>query len=311
MLRERSIQARACPSRRVSHDELKLGRRGRKQAAQVVFGLGRRRGGGEPVVDRERTRVGDDIARDSPADADGVEALAVDEPVDLDRPRLVAREQGEGGCERVNRVLAHPGAGRVGAAACRAELDAQRAIAAALNDGVRGFAENREVGREQVGVRAREPAEAVELARNLFVVVPHPCHVVGGRVELHREREHDGAATLHVDGSAAVQRAGLVVALEAGRQVVVDGHGVDVARDHDALRAAQARAGDDRVTVAQHLEVRGVDAQGALDRVGEHPLIARDARHIAQRLRQRHNTLVHGQVGGGGLDHGSSVIGPR
>ena len=66
-----------------------------------------------------------------------------------------------------------------------------------------------------------------------------------------------------------------------------------------ALGAAEARARDDRVAVADELEMRGVRAQGRLDRVGERALVGRDARDVAQRRGERDDVVE--EVGGQGL----------
>ena len=102
--------------------------------------------------------VGDDVAGDAAADADRVESLAVGEPVDLDRLGLVRGEPVERGRELVDRVLADPAAGGVRAQPVGAQLDAQVAVAAALDLPVRRLAEDREVAREQVGAVAARAA---------------------------------------------------------------------------------------------------------------------------------------------------------
>ena len=113
---------------------------------------------------------------------------------------------------------------------------------------------------------------------------------------------------LHVDGAAAPEVALAVDGLEAGRQVVVDRHGVEVPGDHDAPLAAEVRARDHGVAVADHLEVRGI-RERLDDEVGEQGLVARDARHVADRLRDRDRVggeVEHGP-GRGGSRHASSL----
>ncbi len=77
------------------------------------------------------------------------------------------------------------------------------------------------------------------------------------------------------------------VAVEPGRQVARERHGVDVAGDHDALGATEVGAGDDRVPVALHLEV-GQRAQRRLDRVGERALVAAHRLDVDEGLGQLH-----------------------
>ena len=140
----------------------------------------------------------------------------------------------------------------MGAAAVGRDVDAEGAVASALDLGVGRLGQDREVGGEQLGPVGGEAAQPVECGLDLLVVVPDPGDVDGRLGELRGEREHDRAAALHVDGAAAPEDA----VLASTRQVVVDRDGVDVARDHDPLCAAEVGAGDDRVAVADHLEVR-------------------------------------------------------
>ena len=204
--------------------------------------------------------------------------------------------------------VAHPAARRVRAHAVGAQLDAEVAVAAALHARVRGLPQDREVAREQVGPVPREPAEPVELGRDLLVVVPHPRDVDGRVDELRGELQLHGDARLHVDGAAPPQVALAVDGLEPRRQVAVDRHGVEVPGDHDAALPAEVRAGHDRVAVADHLEVVGA-RQGLDHEVRQAGLVARHARHVADRPGDRHR--VGGEVerwhGRGGSRHATSL----
>ena len=79
------------------------------------------------------------------------------------------------------------------------------------------------------------------------------------------------------------------------------GHRVDVARDHDPRGRPEVRARDDRVAVADHLEVCDVGQRG-LDGVGELGLVARHRLDVDELPRQ----LERGrpEVEGG---HGASL----
>ena len=173
---------------------------------------------------------------------------------------------------------------------------AQGAVASALHLPVGGLPQNREVGGEQVGARARQTRETVEVRRDLLVVVPEPGDVdagideFGGELQLHRR------APLHVHGPATPEVV-LAVDLDVARgQVRVDRHGVDVPRDRHALRAPEVGARDDRVAVAIDVEVIQRRDRSE-DRVGEGRLVARHAGNVADRS---------GQVDGGGgeVEHG-------
>ena len=80
---------------------------------------------------------------------------------------------------------------------------------------------------------------------------------IAGSVSSAASFEQDRAAGLHVGGAATPQDA---VGIEAGGQVPVHRDGVQVPGDHDPAVAAEVRARDDRVAVAEHLEVREPDA---------------------------------------------------
>ncbi len=89
-------------------------------------------------------------------------------------------------------------------------------------------------------------------------------------------------AGLHVGGAATPQDA---VDIQAGWKVVVHRDGVQVAGDHDTAFAAQLRPRDDRVAVAEHLEVRE-RAQRGLDRIRDRRLVAGDRLDVDQLPRQ-------------------------
>ena len=122
---------------------------------------------------------------------------------------------------------------------------------------VRRLAEDREVGGEEVGARAGEPGQAVEVGVDLLVVVPHPGDVdpgigeLGGELQLHRD------AGLHVDGAAApeVRLAVDRRSSRVGTLPLIGTVSMWPAID-DALRPAEVGARDDRVAVAVDLEVR-------------------------------------------------------
>ena len=68
----------------------------------------------------------------------------------------------------------------MGALAVGGDVDPQRALAAGLDDRVRGLHQDREVGLQQVGVALREQAEAVVLALDLLGLVEDEGHVAVG-----------------------------------------------------------------------------------------------------------------------------------
>ena len=81
---------------------------------------------------------------------------------------------------------------------------------------------------------ARRP-EPVEGGVDLFVIVEHPRDVAGGCAQCAGDGELHGHARLHVARSAAPDDVLPVEDAAVRRQVVLDGDGVEVARDQDAL----------------------------------------------------------------------------
>jgi hypothetical protein len=231
----------------------------------------------EPVVDGDPALVGNDVAGDSPGDADRVHALAVGQAVDLDLGRLVGREPLQQVAGRVDRVAAHPGPGRVGAVAAQHDVGAHGALAAGLDGGVGRLHQHGEVPGQPVRVVAHDPAQTVLVGLDLLVVVEDVGDVPVGLDEVLGEEQLDGDAALHVGRAAAVDAA---VDDPAG-QVVPQRHGVDVPRDHDPLGAAEVRPRDHRVAVAVHGEVWHL-AQHQLDGLGQATLVTADRLDVAE-----------------------------
>src|SRR5690606_36832810 len=101
------------------------------------------------VVDVHGAHVENDVARDATRDADRREALPVDETIDLDLVGPVRGEPLEHGGGGVDGVIAHPGARGVGATTAGRDVDADRAVASALDLAARGLAVDREIRLEQ------------------------------------------------------------------------------------------------------------------------------------------------------------------
>ena len=164
-----------------------------------------------------------------------------------------------------------------------AYVDPQRALAAGLDDPVRGLHQDREVGLEQVGVALRKELQAVALGLDLLALVEQVGHVPVGHRHRRGEPQRDRHAALHVAAAEAVQR--LLVA--PGGEVAVERHGVDVAGDHDPLGVPVVGAGDDRVPEALHLEVVHL-TQGCLDGVGDLLLVAAHRLDVDEVLGELH-----------------------
>ena len=85
----------------------------------------------EPVVHRDRARVGHDVPRNAAADGHGVQALVIPQPVDLRLSRGVRAQYVKDGARLVDRVAPHPGARGVRPLPGRGDLGPQRPLAPA------------------------------------------------------------------------------------------------------------------------------------------------------------------------------------
>ncbi len=234
-----------------------------------------------------------------PADAHGLQRLVVVETVDRDRRRLVGSQPGEHLGGVVDGVVALPRAGRVCGGAGGDDLDAQGALAAALDGPGGRLEQHREVALEQLGPGVGESTETVEAAVDLLAVVEEEGEVTGGLRDLGGDPEHDGHAALHVDRAATPEQPVDLPRRQVGRGG--QRHGVDVTGEHDPLGTAERGASDDGVAVALDLQVRE-RAQRRLDRVGERGLVLAHGLDVAHGCGERDD--VGGQVergGGGGL----------
>ena len=286
-------QTGQCSVDGVDHDEVES----LEHVAQMRLALDRRPVGSEAVVDRDHGLVGDDVARDPTADADGRQSFAVGEAVDHDLAGFVRRQSRQDLAGLVDRVVAHPRASAVRTCARGADLDAHRALAPGLDHCIARLHQDGEVGGEELRALVGEPAQTVVLRVDLLGLVPDPRDVARGLGERRGKPERDRDAPLHVARAEPVD-AVLAVDDDAARgQVGVGGHGVEVAADHDALGTTELRAGDDRVPVAHDVEVRQA-AYGDLDGIGDRLLLQRLARDIDERLQEVGHVDVEVELGG-------------
>ena len=218
------------------------------------------------------------------------------QPVDDRLPCVVLPESAEHLAGPVDRVDAAPGTGRVRALSAHGHVDAQRALAAGLDDRVARLHQDREVGLDQVGSLGRDPAQPVVDVVDLLALVEDEGHVAVGLRHRVRQPQRDGDPALHVAGAQAVQ----LVAVVAHGEVPVEGHGVDVAGDHHPLVTTEVGAGHQRVADAGHLEV--VDrGESHLDGVGESLLVAAHRLDVDDRLGEGDHVCVEVQEHAGHL----------
>ena len=121
-------------------------------------------------------------------------------PSGYTRPSISTRRgsyAGQPGQDRrglVDRVVAQPAAGGVGAAAGGLHAHPQRALAAAVHPAVGRLQQDGEVARQPVGVALDQAPQAVELGGDLLGVVEDEGQVAVGRRQRGGEPQLDGDA---------------------------------------------------------------------------------------------------------------------
>jgi len=255
----------------------------------VIGGLVLGSVGREAEVDRDGGRVGNDIAGDSPADADGVESLAVFEPVDLHPSRLVLVQPRQDLAGGVDCVLPHPGAGGVCTDAAGHHLGAQCPLTAGFDPAARRLHQDREVGRQQLGTLTCDPTKSVVNVLDLLALIEHERDVPPGGRGAHGQPQADRNAALHVAAAEAPQ----LIAYQARREVVVGRDGVEMTGDDHALVAAELGPSNERVAVALNGEVSAA-GQGRAHGVANQLLVPALRRDVDEISRQGDN--VTGKV---------------
>ena len=107
---------------------------------------------GEAEVDEHPCLVRQGIGGHAGLQVDDVQALAVGTAIDGDLARLVVRNARHDGGELVCGVGTQPGTGRVRAGAMRRHAQANRALAAGLDQGTGGLTQEREIALQPLGV---------------------------------------------------------------------------------------------------------------------------------------------------------------
>ncbi len=112
----------------------------------------------EPIVDRNRAGIRDDVAGDAAADPHGVEALAVRTAVDRHLPRSVRGQALQQRRGAMDRVIAEPGPRRVRPASAQRGHNPQGALTARLDLPRCRLQEDREIGVQPVAMVRGKPA---------------------------------------------------------------------------------------------------------------------------------------------------------
>ena len=204
------------------------------------------------MIDGDRRSIGHDVARRAAVDVHRLQTLVVAASLDLGLARLVRGQDRQQLPHAMDGVATHPRACGVRPCAAQRDDDAHRALTPRFEGHAGGFAEQRHVGRQQLGTFTLDRAQAVVLRRHFFALVEHERDVDRGLDDGAGELEHDRQPTFHVGRAEPPQR----VAVDARGGVVVDGHGVGVTAEHHPVRPAELRAGDQVVADARHFEMR-------------------------------------------------------
>ncbi len=167
------------------------------------------------------------------------------------------------------------------------------ALATGLDPAAGRLEQHREIAGNEVRTLGEEAAQPVELLRDLFGLVEDHRRVETGpgRVGSQRvdEREQHGEPALHVGGAEPVER----VAVPTRDLVAVGCDGVEMAREHHPLVAAQIGTDDDVVADPVHHERRGVTSHPRLDDVGEARLVPAHRRDRDQLLGEPEQIHTH------------------
>jgi hypothetical protein len=271
-------EAGSGPRRDVEHGHRPRGERRPDELGRLLFVAVRR----EPVVHRDRARVGHDVPRDAAADGHGVQALVIPQPVDFGFSRGVRAQDVQDGARLVDRVAPHPRPGGVRPLPGRGDLGPQRPLAAAFDLRRARLHQDREVAGQEFRAAPAQPQQPVTVSGDFLAVVEHVRDVAGRGGEPGGQLELDRHSGFHVGRAAAVEPGSLRVR----GQVIRERHGVEVPGQDHPFRPPEHRAGHDRVSVPVHGQVRA-RAQHAFDRVRERPFLAADRRDVHQLGRQR------------------------
>ena len=254
----------------------------------------------EPVVDRDRAGIGDDVPCDTPLDPHGVQTLAVGEPVNDRRARLVVRQAIEDLPRAMNRIHAHPWASAVRPLSLCTHLDPQSALAPRLDTRVGRLHQDRQIRGEQLGVLVRQHLQPVEAGIDLLTLVIDVGDVTHRIGESGRQVQRHSNSALHVAGAEAEQQ----TVHQSVREIPMLGHGVEVATDEDSLGSPQLSARHDRVAVAHHSEPRDRE-KCRLHHVRQSSLVSGLTRHIDQCTGEGHR--FDGEVKGIRRGHVATV----
>ena len=153
----------------------------------------------------------------------------------------------------------------------------QAALTAGLDIATGWLTQDGDIGAQPVGKLALDPTQPVRRCLDLFAVIEDQRDVVrrfrdgGGQMQEHR------VTRLHICGAAAVDMVGITTS----RDVIGDGHGVEVTGQYHPAGSTEVGAGEYRIAMANHL-VAGLLSQRAFDFVSDAPLVAGHAGNINQ-----------------------------
>ena len=258
---------------RADHQRLRLGER-----------LVRR----EPVVDVHTALVGNHIGTLAAGNQRGVQALLIGQAIYFDGAVLMCVQTVQNLGRRVDRVLAHPGAGRMRGNAVRDHVESHRAVAAALDAAIGRLADDREIAGDPIRMRLDHLAQAVLLGRDFLMVVKHVRQIVFRIRQRGRQIQHDRVGTLHIGGATTPDHTLMLMTgrhvlanqriarLKPFRREIVDHrHRVEMAGKNHAALAAEIGGCHQCVAVPAHRQMR-LFFQEHLDGVRQRAFVVAD-----------------------------------
>ena len=179
----------------------------------------------------------------------------------------------------------------MGALAVGGDAQTQRALATRLDLCVGGLSQQRHGTIKELRVSADQPVQPVVLGGDFLALIEHQGEVP---FQIWRIRQRGkcvnvaGCAGLHIHATQAEQRllAGLFVHSDARRQVVSRRHGIDVPGEDHTVAEVALRAGDNRVSLPNHLNLWDLP-QGGLEDIGNDLLIVGFTVDIHERCGER------------------------
>ncbi|CRH73682.1 Uncharacterised protein [Chlamydia trachomatis] len=132
-----------------------------------------------------------------------------------------------------------------------------RSIATTLNLSIRGFAEDRELTINPIGMIAIDAPQPIQGSRNFLVIVENPCHVMFRFIQLQRNIQGSGHTAEHVNRTPASYPLDPICFFANVWHIPGNRHRVNVSGDNHSLRTPQVRPRHNRISITQDFQMRG------------------------------------------------------